>query len=166
MPWHESIQQKNNQVEVNLEEVNFLKNNKILLVEDNKFNQDVMKAWFDDLGLEIHIAENGRIGVEKALSLKPDLILMDTHMPKMDGLSAIKEIRRHPEGGGIPIITVSAEAFTNQQKKAYDTGVSDYITKPVDFQKLLKIAIKYLRQVPAIPKPEGEKTQTFLPGPV
>ncbi|MBF0288368.1 MAG: response regulator [SAR324 cluster bacterium] len=129
----------------------FSKDNRILVVEDNPMNQEMITALFEQMGLKIELADDGRMGIEKTLTLHSlenplDLILMDMHMPGMDGMMAAKKILAHPQCANIPIVGISADAFKKQQKAAFKAGIVDYITKPIDFMKLIAVLIKYLRQ--------------------
>ncbi len=128
----------------------FSKDNVILVIEDNPMNQLMVSAMFEGLGLAIKIANDGLEGVQEALNLKKagrlDLILMDMHMPKMDGMAAAQKIWQHMECRDIPIVALSADAFKEQQESALKIGISDYLTKPIDQDKLLPLLAKYLRQ--------------------
>ena len=128
------------------EDLYFTKENVILVVEDNPMNQDMIRVLFQQLGLEIHQALNGKEGVKKAFELKPHLILMDLHMPEVDGLTATRQIRSNIEFAKIPIVALSADAFAEQKRRAFDAGISDYLTKPIEFQTLFPVLIKYLHQ--------------------
>ena len=132
-------------VEVAPKDINFAKDNKVLVVEDNQLNQEMMQAMFSQLGLEMHLAENGVEGVQKAQEILPDLILMDMHMPEMSGLEATKKIRNIEALQNTPIVALSADAFKNQQRRAFRNGVNDYLTKPIDFEKLFPVFKKYLK---------------------
>jgi PAS domain S-box-containing protein len=156
LPYDTAIEQEISKEHYNIEGVVFKPENKVLVVEDNKLNQDMMQAVFQELGLTFYLAENGEEGVKKAQELQPDLILMDMHMPVLDGLGATRKIKAIDELAAIPIVAVSADAFTQQQRKAFDVGVSEYITKPIDFDKLLPIFVKYLKKEGT----EGEANQT------
>jgi PAS domain S-box-containing protein len=123
----------------------FSKDNVILVVEDNRLNQDLIKNYFLELGLEIHLAEDGHSAVIKTLELKPDIILMDVHLPGIGGIEATRRIRKHPECSDIPIVALSADAYTENQQKAFEMGMNDYLTKPIDFDKLLLVLNKYLK---------------------
>jgi PAS domain S-box-containing protein len=116
----------------------------ILVIEDNPMNQEMMEALFEGLGLKIQLAENGKEGIEKTLALKPDIVLMDIHMPKMDGVEATRQIRKIPECDDIPIIALSADVLSEQQKKTMEIGFNAYLTKPLDFEKLLPLLTKHL----------------------
>ena len=151
LPCKEASEQTTAARTIHPEDYHFCKDNLILLVEDNPMNQQMIKAMFKNFDLAIVIAENGEKGVETALQLKekerrPDLILMDMHMPGMDGMTATQQLRQHTEFAKTPIVALSAEAFTEQQKMAQEQGVSDYLTKPIDLSKLLALLAKYLRQ--------------------
>ena len=123
----------------------FSSENVVLVVEDNQLNQEMVAALFKQINLQFILAENGKIAVEKTMELKPNLILMDMHMPVMDGIEATKKIRAMPEFKHTPIIALSADAFSEQQKVAFEAGVNKYVTKPIDFPKLMPIMAKYLK---------------------
>ena len=126
-------------------DVRFSSSNIVLCVEDHFINQKMIAAIFKDLGIDIHIANNGREGYEKAQQLKPDLILMDLHMPLMDGFETVRKIRANPHLMKVPVVALSADAFIEQQRGALDAGFDDYITKPVDLDRDIPIFAKYLR---------------------
>jgi CheY-like chemotaxis protein/anti-sigma regulatory factor (Ser/Thr protein kinase) len=126
-------------------EVRFARENVVLCVEDHPINQKMIKALFQDLGIEIHMAMNGKEGYEKALELLPDLILMDLHMPVMDGFESLGKIRQDPILAKTPVVALSADAFTEQQKGALESGFDDYITKPVDLDRDIPIFARYLK---------------------
>ncbi|MGK5094911.1 ABC transporter substrate-binding protein [Deltaproteobacteria bacterium TL4] len=140
------------QKEIHWDDYHFSKKNKILVVEDNPENQQMIRALFQTVGLEVVLADNGKQGIEKTLQLKPDLVLMDIHMPGMSGLEAISQIRRLPECQIVPIVGLSADAFREQQEKVLKSGANDYLTKPIQMNQFLRILVKYLRQNP--PEPE------------
>ena len=95
---------------------------KILLVEDNELNRDMLKRRLERRGHEISIAVDGAEGVEKATNEKPDLILMDLNHPILDGWEATRQIKANEEAGGIPIIALTAHAMAGDQKKAMEAG--------------------------------------------
>ena len=110
---------------------------KILYVEDNPDNIYMLTRRLKKKGFDIILAEDGKQGVEMALSESPDLILMDLNLPIMDGWEATKNIKADEKGKDIPIIALSAHAMEEHKKSAIDAGCDDYDTKPVDFQRLL-----------------------------
>lgn len=151
LPLVESAEILVNKNELDLLDFHFLKDNLVLLVEDNPMNQEVIRALFEILGVNILITSGGKEGVKKTKELAekgslPDLILMDMHMPDLDGMAATREIHSLRSCEDIPIVALSADAFIEQQDKAFAAGVSDYLTKPVNFQKLVPVLLKYLRK--------------------
>lgn len=114
---------------------------KILLVEDNEPNRDMLSRRLIKKGYEIVMATDGESSVALAVSLKPDLILMDMSLPIMDGWEATRHIKAHPETGNIPIIALTAHAMGEDRQKALEAGCDEYDTKPIEFSRLmLKIA--------------------------
>ena len=110
---------------------------KILLVEDNEMNRDMLSRRLERRGYLVVIAEDGATGVTKAKSETPDLILMDMSLPVMDGWEATRQIKAVPETQHIPIIALTAHAMAGDEEKALAAGCNDYETKPVDLPKLL-----------------------------
>ena len=110
---------------------------KILYVEDNEDNVYMLSRRLKRKGFEIIIAVDGEQGVEMASSEKPDLILMDLSLPKMDGWTATNHIKSNDELKSIPIIALSAHAMEEHKQRALDSGCNDYDTKPVDINRLL-----------------------------
>jgi CheY-like chemotaxis protein len=114
---------------------------RILLVEDNELNRDMLSRRLTKKGYEILMAVDGESGVELALSLKPDLILMDMSLPIMDGWEATRRIKAHPDSGDIPVIALTAHAMEDDRQRALEAGCDDYDTKPIELARLLlKIA--------------------------
>src|SRR5689334_23693420 len=110
---------------------------KILLVEDNEMNRDMLSRRLERRGYEVIIAEDGAAGVAKAKSESPNLILMDMSLPIMDGWEATRQVKAAPESKGIPVIALTAHAMAGDEEKALAAGCDDYETKPVDLPKLL-----------------------------
>lgn len=110
----------------------------ILLVEDNEINSDMLSRRLMKKNYNVIIARDGEEGIEKAFSLKPDIILMDLSLPKIDGWEATRRIKSHKETQSIPLIALTAHAMTDDRKRALDAGCDDYDTKPVDFDRLLE----------------------------
>ena len=110
---------------------------KILLVEDNEMNRDMLKRRLERREHEVAIAVDGGEGVEKATSEKPDIILMDLNLPILDGWEATRQIKANAETSGIPVIALTAHAMAGDQKKAIAAGCDDYDTKPVELSRLL-----------------------------
>ena len=110
---------------------------KILLVEDNEMNRDMLSRRLERKGFEVVIAEDGQAGVELASSSNPDLILMDLSLPVMDGWEATRCIKADPATQKIPVIALTAHAMAGDEQKALEAGCDDYDIKPIDFKRLL-----------------------------
>ena len=110
---------------------------KILIVEDNEMNRDLLSRRLIKKGFELAIAVDGLDGVEAAGREKPDLILMDVGLPGIDGHEATRRIKAAPDTGAIPIIALTAHAMSDDRTKALEAGCDDYETKPIDLPRLL-----------------------------
>ncbi len=110
---------------------------KILLVEDNELNRDMLSRRLERKGYEVLIAIDGQEALTKAESLKPDLILMDMSLPVIDGWTATKSLKANPQLKTIPVIALTAHAMAEDREKALVAGCDDYDTKPIDFPRLL-----------------------------
>jgi len=110
----------------------FRSNTRILLVEDNLINQEVARELLDEVDLNIEIASNGKEAVEMVNAGDYDLILMDVRMPVMDGIEATRQIREQFPDKKLPIIAMTANAFSEDQKQCLDAGMDDFIANPVD----------------------------------
>ena len=114
---------------------------RILLIEDNEMNRDMLSRRLMKKGYEIFMAVDGEKGVELALSHKPDLILMDMSLPVLDGWEATRRIKANPETHHIPVIALTAHAMGEDRQRAMEAGCDDYDTKPIELARLLlKIA--------------------------
>jgi two-component system, cell cycle response regulator DivK len=111
---------------------------KILLVEDNEMNQDMLSRRLQRRGYEVLIAGDGEKGVELARAERPDLVLMDMSLPVLDGWEASRQIKSSPETNSIPIIALTAHAMAGDREKALDAGCDDYDTKPIELPRLLE----------------------------
>jgi CheY-like chemotaxis protein len=110
---------------------------KILLVEDNEMNRDMLSRRLGRAGYNVILAEDGARGVAMAISDLPDLILMDMSLPVIDGWEATRQIKVAPGLGKIPIIALTAHAMATDRDKALEAGCDDYDTKPIELQRLL-----------------------------
>jgi CheY-like chemotaxis protein len=110
---------------------------KILLVEDNEMNRDMLTRRLQRHGFSVCCAYDGAHGVAMAASECPDLILMDVALGEMDGWEATQLIRANPATSAIPIIALTAHALASDRAKSVEVGCSDFDTKPVDMQRLL-----------------------------
>ena len=110
---------------------------KILLVEDNEMNRDMLSRRLVRNGHEVSIAIDGQQGADMALSQLPDLILMDMSLPVIDGWEATRRIRGNDATRRIPVIALTAHAMAGDREKAMEAGCDDYDTKPVEITRLL-----------------------------
>ena len=110
---------------------------KILLVEDNEMNRDMLSRRLERKGFHVIIATDGAQGVDLARTESPDLILMDMSLPVMDGWEATRQIRTLPETRAIPVIALTAHAVTGDRERCFAAGCDEYETKPVVFDQLL-----------------------------
>ena len=110
---------------------------KILIVEDNEMNRDMLSRRLERRGYAVIIAVDGGAGVQMAHTESPDLILMDMSLPVMDGWEASRTLKAYPATAKIPIIALTAHAMTSDRDKALQAGCNDYDTKPVDLPRLL-----------------------------
>jgi len=111
---------------------------KILLVEDNEMNRDMLSRRLSKRGFEIETAVDGAEGVKKAQTLAPDLILMDMSLPVMHGWDATREIKADATTRDIPVIALTAHAMTGDREKALEAGCDEFETKPVELPRLLE----------------------------
>ena len=110
---------------------------KILLVEDNELNRDMLSRRLSRRGYEVEVAIDGAQGIEKARALTPDLILMDVGLPGIDGLEATRRLKAEPGTRAIPIVALTANAMAGDQEEALAAGCDEYDTKPVDITRLV-----------------------------
>jgi two-component system cell cycle response regulator DivK len=110
---------------------------KILLVEDNEMNRDMLSRRLERRGYEITMAVDGRQGVEMARAGKFDLVLMDMSLPEIDGWEATRQLRAASETKTLPIIALTAHAMAGDREKAVEAGADDYDTKPIELPRLL-----------------------------
>jgi len=111
---------------------------KILLVEDNEMNRDMLSRRLERKGFEVVIAVDGQAGVDMASSTNPDIILMDLSLPVMDGWEATRRLKADPATQRIPVIALTAHAMSGDEEKAREAGCDDYDTKPVNLNRLLE----------------------------
>jgi CheY-like chemotaxis protein len=111
---------------------------KILLVEDNEMNRDMLSRRLIRRGFEVTVALDGKQGVDMAVSESPDLILLDMSLPVMNGWDAARKLKAGPGTQGIPIIALTAHAMGGDREKALEAGCDEYDTKPVEFKRLLE----------------------------
>ena len=117
---------------------------RILLVEDNEMNRDMLSRRLSRRGYEVVTAVDGAEGVALAASAAPHLILMDMNLPVLDGWEATRQIKAAPDTNAIPVIGLSAHAMAGDREKGIAAGCDDYDTKPVDFARLIEKIEKLL----------------------
>lgn len=110
---------------------------RILLVEDNEMNRDMLSRRLERKGYAVIMAFDGEQGVNMAKSECPDIILMDLSLPVLDGWEATRRLKADAETGRIPVIALTAHAVSGDKEKALDAGCDDYDSKPIEFPRLL-----------------------------
>jgi len=110
---------------------------KILLVEDNEMNRDMLSRRLTKRGHDVVIAVDGQQGVDLAASESPDIVLLDMSLPVMDGWEAARHLKGNDGTKGIPIIALTAHAMAGDREKCLEAGCEEYDTKPVEFKRLL-----------------------------
>lgn len=110
---------------------------RILLVEDNEMNLDMLARRLQRKGYEVVIAMDGEAGITMAASKRPDLILMDMNLPVLDGWEATRRLKGTQETAAIPVIALTSHAMAGDREMAMGAGCDDYDTKPVDFERIL-----------------------------
>lgn len=119
---------------------------RILVIEDQPDNRRILRDLLGSSGFEVIEAENGRIGVDRAMTDQPDLILMDIQMPEMDGYEATRRIKSETKTAGIPIVAVTSFALSGDEEKARGAGCDDYVAKPYSPRALLAKVVNLLDQ--------------------
>jgi CheY-like chemotaxis protein len=110
---------------------------RILLVEDNEMNRDMLSRRLARKGYEVALAVDGRQGVEMAQTMDYDLVLMDMSLPEVDGWDATRQLKADPATEALPIIALTAHAMSGDREKALEAGCDDYDTKPIEMERLL-----------------------------
>jgi two-component system cell cycle response regulator DivK len=111
---------------------------KILLVEDNEMNRDMLSRRLARKGYEVVIAVDGQQGLDMARAEAPDLILMDMSLPVLDGWEATRQLKAAAETKAIPVIALTAHAMVGDREKAVEAGCDDFDTKPIEFPRLVE----------------------------
>ncbi|GAA5218406.1 two-component sensor histidine kinase BarA [Corallincola platygyrae] len=122
---------------------------RILAVDDNPANLKLIAALLSDLVNEVETCEDGEFAVEKALKQSYDLILMDIQMPRMDGVTATKEIRKTELNRSTPVVAVTAHAMQGEQERLLSQGMDDYLTKPIDEEALQRLILRWVPKLSA-----------------
>ena len=117
---------------------------RILLVEDNELNRDMLARRLARAGFEVLLALDGQEGVDAARRERPDLVLMDMSLPCLDGWAATRVLKADPRTSSIPVIALTAHAMMGDREKAIEAGCDEFATKPVDMRLLLESIEKFL----------------------
>ena len=123
---------------------------RILLVEDNELNRDMLSRRLIRRGYEVEIAVDGREGLRLADSLIPDLILLDLSLPEMDGWEVLRHLKENPKMKAIPVVALTAHALVTDRDRALEAGFDEYDIKPVEMPRLLK-KMEILLKIEATP---------------
>ncbi|TFY96457.1 response regulator [Ramlibacter rhizophilus] len=111
---------------------------RILLVEDNELNRDMLSRRLERRGFQVSIAVNGLEALERVAQERPELVLMDMSLPDMDGWEATRRLKVSPTTRAIPVIALTAHAMAGDRERALEAGCDDFDTKPVDLDRLLR----------------------------
>jgi CheY-like chemotaxis protein len=117
---------------------------RILLIEDNELNRDMLSRRLRREGFEVDLAVDGAEGVARTLATRPDLVLLDMSLPILDGYEVARRLKGTSETSGIPLIALTAHAMTGDREKSLEAGCDDYDTKPVELPRLLSKIRKLL----------------------
>jgi two-component system cell cycle response regulator DivK len=116
-----------------------MENARILIVEDNMDNYELVRIVLERAGYNVFLAVNGRDGVDAARAQKPDLILMDLSMPEMDGWHAAQKIKTNEETKSIPLYALTTHTLPNERKRALEAGCDGYVAKPIHMKGFLDV---------------------------
>ena len=111
---------------------------RILIVEDNELNRDMLARRLQRANFDVALASDGEEGVALALQIVPDLVIMDLSLPKLDGWAATTQIKAAPATAAVPVLALTAHAMDSDRQRALDAGCDDYDTKPVELARLLE----------------------------
>jgi CheY-like chemotaxis protein/nitrogen-specific signal transduction histidine kinase len=148
------------------ERASSLSGTSILLVEDNSINRQVAAEMLESWGAETAIAVNGLEALEAVRNKRFDAVLMDVQMPVMDGLEAARAIRSDPAAADLPIIALTAHALAEDREKCLEAGMNDYLTKPIEPEKLLFALAQWIETVRLSPFPEASAVSQPVAAPV
>lgn len=119
---------------------------KVLIVEDNEMNRDMLSRRLERKGFSVTCACDGQEGIEKAQTERPDVILMDLRMPVIDGWEATRRLKADPDTRSIPIIVLTAHAMDGDRERALQAGCDEFDTKPVELERLIAKIDQFLKR--------------------
>ena len=127
-----------------------LRGARLLLAEDNEMNQELAVELLADAGVEVVVAENGQLALDclsryMGTPRAFDGVLMDCQMPEMDGYTATRLLRRNPEWTGLPVIAMTAGAMAGDREKVLESGMNDFISKPIDVHEMFQTIARWVR---------------------
>lgn len=126
-------------------DIRFASDQRVLLVEDQPLNRELARELLQATGLTVREAVSGREALEALSAELPDIVLMDVQMPDMDGLTAVREIRARPQWRSLPVIAMTAHAMAGDRERFIEAGMDDYVSKPIDEEKLYRTLTRFLR---------------------
>ncbi|MBF0371500.1 MAG: response regulator [Magnetococcales bacterium] len=150
---HADVSSSRSRMEVHLagERMGALSGARLLLVEDNEINQQVARELLEKANIEVVLAENGQVALDRVHQEPLDGVLMDMQMPVMDGLTATRRIRAEQRFDGLPIIAMTANAMAGDRERCLEAGMEDHITKPIDPEGLFETLAKWITPAKPIP---------------
>lgn len=143
-PFKQKKRKEREDLDSHIDYKSIIKNVKVLIVDDNEINHEVLKGVFEDFNITLVHAYNGFECLEITEKERPDIILMDFHMPDIDGTEVTRRLKKSFSTASIPILGVSADAFKSSKLLALESGMVGYITKPIDFNLLFSLMANYL----------------------
>jgi two-component system, sensor histidine kinase and response regulator len=153
--------------QLNPELISQIRGAHLLLVEDNEINRQVAQELLEGFGLDVTTAENGEEAIALLNEAQFDGVLMDMQMPVMDGVTATREIRKNPHFSKLPIIALTANVMVSEQNEFLDAGITDYIGKPIDPDRLVATLAKWVRPIRTTGSiPVGNTFQNSAPEPL
>ena len=126
------------------EKLDSLRGLRVLVAEDNDFNQEVARSILNDAGLIVDVASDGAAAMRMVQAAPYAIILMDMQMPEMDGVTATREIRRLVSRSAVPIVAMTANVMQEDRQRCFDAGMNDFVTKPIDPEQLLAVLLKWI----------------------
>lgn len=119
---------------------------RILVIEDNEDNLELVRFLLEQNGYEVVGAKDGRMGLEIVYEMQPDLVLLDMSLPEIDGWQVVQQVKSNPASKGMLVVALTAHALPGDRKKAIDAGCDGYISKPLDVPNFARMIATYLRK--------------------